>query len=309
MGHAVFIQNPTSNYNDRPGETYHFPRQYLGSVQSTVGDWVILYEGKKGAFGYTSVQKILGIRPDPDLPDHYYADVEPGSLFQFETLVPRQSPDGLAYELSLRGPDGRPSSGGANVSAVRKISPAEFSQIVNAGLREVRDESAIPRLGEFTQENPDVLYAQEEAAPFEHMPLDVTRESVLTSRIVRDAAFARIVKRAYGNRCAISGMELRNGGGRAEVEAAHIKPVKNGGPDIVHNGLALSGTIHWMFDRGLITIADDYSIIVSHNKVPSDAADRLIRAERRLILPERKRDYPHPAFLQYHREHVFGAIE
>lgn len=71
-----------------------------------------------------------------------------------------------------------------------------------------------------------------------------------------------MVLQAYGSRCAITGLRLINGGGRAEVEAAHIRPVEASGPDIVSNGIALSGTAHWMFDRGLISVADDLQILI-----------------------------------------------
>ena len=92
-----------------------------------------------------------------------------------------------------------------------------------------------------------------------HIP---ARERVnqLTNRAVRDRNFRKNVLRAYGERCAITGLRLINGGGRAEVEAAHIRPVEYDGPDIVSNGLALSGTAHWMFDRGLVGLADDLAI-------------------------------------------------
>src|SRR3546814_9585906 len=73
------------------------------------------------------------------------------------------------------------------------------------------------------------------------------------ARPFRDAAFARAVKSAYADTCAITGLKIINGGGRSEVQAAHIRPVVSQGPDSVRNGLALSGTIHWMFDRGLIS--------------------------------------------------------
>jgi len=55
----------------------------------------------------------------------------------------------------------------------------------------------------------------------------------------------------------MSGLMLRNGGGRPEVQTAHIRPVESRGSDSVRKGLALSGTLHWMFDRGLISVADD----------------------------------------------------
>jgi putative restriction endonuclease len=56
--------------------------------------------------------------------------------------------------------------------------------------------------------------------------------------------FRRIIVKAYDARCAITGLKLINGGGRAEVEAAHIRPVGANGPDTVQNGLALSGSFH-----------------------------------------------------------------
>lgn len=305
MSHAVFIQNPKSIYDDIPGQVYHFPKRYLTAVEKTVGDWIVLYEGRQGAFGYTAIQKITGIREDLGKAGHYFADVEPGSLFEFETLVSRQDSNGLAYEKVLRRPDGTPMSGGQSVSAVRKLSSAEFEAIVDAGFSKINDAAAIPR-SDFTALGQEGFQFSEPAVPFEYGGPEQGRDTILTSRAKRDPAFSRMVRRAYGNRCAISGLELSNGGGRPEVEAAHIQPVKDGGPDIIINGIALSGTVHWMFDRGLITIAEDYSIIVSHNKVPSDTANRLIMGRRKMILPKQQRHHPHPTFLKFHRERVFG---
>lgn len=127
------------------------------------------------------------------------------------------------------------------------------------------------------------------------------------SRPAREASFAPMVKAAYGGRCAISGLDLRNGGGRAEVQAAHIRPVEAQGPDTVQNGLALSGTLHWMFDRGLIGVAEDLTILVSGNKVPQDVRARLISPTGRLHLPPDRRHHPHPEYLRWHRENRFGA--
>jgi len=51
------------------------------------------------------------------------------------------------------------------------------------------------------------------------------RVAQLTSRIVRNRLFRRLVLKAYDKRCAITGLKLINGGGRAEVDAAHIRLV------------------------------------------------------------------------------------
>ncbi|WP_416333371.1 HNH endonuclease [Agrobacterium tumefaciens] len=73
------------------------------------------------------------------------------------------------------------------------------------------------------------------------------------------------------------------GGGRSEVQAAHIRLAAHGGPDSVRNGLALSGTVPWMFDRGLISVNADYSMLIAGCGVP-DAITRLISPERRLLV-------------------------
>jgi len=305
MAKAVFIQNPSSIYNDQPGRAYHFPKRYLNAVQKTVGDWVVFYEGRIGAFGYVSVQKVESVVPDDQLTDHFYARLNPSTLWGFEGTVPRSKPNGEAYETSLRGAGGAPISGGLNVSAVRQISDADFAAIVDAGLAPRHAPDCFPRSGPLPTDA-ELPGFQDPTAGFDHSELDHDRNSILTSRAARDASFARQVKAAYGARCAISGLSLRNGGGRPEVNAAHIRPVAHGGPDLVTNGLALSGTIHWMFDRGLISVAADNRILVSHNKVPKETAERLKSPEQKLVLPNDPKAHPNPEFLRYHREEIFG---
>jgi len=267
MVKAIFIQNPSSIYKDRPGERYHFPRKYLGVVEQTIGDWVIFYEGRKGAFGYVAVQQVTDIIVDPELDDHYYAILELNQLLGFETVVPRINAVGHAFETVLRKPDGTPMSGGANVSAVRRISDADFAAIIDAGLTPMAGPDVLPRDADLILENDRNLPGfNEEQSLFEEAPISLSRSNILSSRKYRDQTFARQVKTAYRGVCAISGLELRNGGGRPEVQAAHIRPVSMNGPDIVQNGIALSGTLHWMFDRGLISVAEDMQILISHNK-------------------------------------------
>jgi putative restriction endonuclease len=225
--------------------------------------------------------------------------LDPSSEWSFESVVPRSRSDGVAFEAALRGKDGRPTSGGANVSAVRRLSEAEFAGIVQAGLRSLDDETE-----PWSETAPQGL--QEGHGPFDPAPLAGIRPDILMSRKYRDRSFQRQVLAAYDYTCAISGLALRNGGGRPEVQAAHIRPVSKQGPDTVRNGLALSGTLHWMFDRGLVSVAEDHRILISHNKVPDDVARRLVVPGQRLHLPQDRRLHPHPDYLRFHREEVFG---
>ena len=88
------------------------------------------------------------------------------------------------------------------------------------------------------------------------------------------------------------------------MQAAHIQPVASKGPDSVRNGLALSGTVHWMFDRGLISIGDDYKILVAKNHVPEDAV-RLLNQNGLINLPKDQTLYPNAHYLKFHRDAVF----
>lgn len=170
------------------------------------------------------------------------------------------------------------------------------NRIIAMGFNDAKPE--LPRLGEGNEPELDATRA---------VPLDQERERVsrYTSRVVRDRIFRRVVLQAYDKRCAITGLKLVNGGGRAEVDAAHIKPVESKGPDILTNGLALSGTAHWMFDRGVITIADDLEIVISRHANDTDSIRALLKKTGYAIVPQRSFERPHPHFLQWHRERCF----
>ncbi len=120
-------------------------------------------------------------------------------------------------------------------------------------------------------------------------------------RRFRDPAFCRQVCSAYGYRCAVSGLCLIDAKGRSELVDAHIRPVAQGRPCSVRNSLALFGTVHWVFDRGLIWMAPNYSTLRS-SRMPLYAGFLVGDALR---LPRDDGDHPHEAFLRYHREYVF----
>jgi putative restriction endonuclease len=81
-------------------------------------------------------------------------------------------------------------------------------------------------------------------------------------------------------------------------------PVSQKGPDSVRNGLALSGTVHWLFDRGLLSIADDFRILIAKRQVP-DQVLRLLNSDGMAISPQKSSLRPHPHYLKFHRENIF----
>ncbi|MCK9565197.1 MAG: HNH endonuclease [Methanothrix sp.] len=123
----------------------------------------------------------------------------------------------------------------------------------------------------------------------------------LIQRPFREVIFSRIVKEEYDMTCAMTGLSMKDERGRWEVEAAHIKPVKFNGPDSVRNGIALSRTFHWMFDYGLISVADNSEILVK--EIVPDRVRQLINKDWRIRIPTNHNAVPHPEFLRFHREH------
>lgn len=291
MAKAVFIASAHSRYDDS-AERYHFPNSYLSRVAQTVGDWVVLYEGRAGGNrGYYGVERIERIIPDPADSTHSYALYERADSLSFENFVPRLQPSGLPYEKRL------PASGGLNASAVRMITDAEFDQILDTAYAVQPSAFSLPRDG--------TGFAELQIPFVGPSFLETDRRHILTSRPLRASSFSRQVKRAYNARCAMSGLELRNGGGRPEVDAAHIIPVEHRGSDSIRNGLALSGTLHWMFDRGLVSVDDDLSILVARGSVAEDTSRRLLTEDRRLIIPRDPALRPSLSNLKWHRDNVF----
>ncbi len=295
MGFGVFMHKDGSIYDDIPEVQYQFPKAYLSRAKQMVGDWIVYREPVKlpQSKGFFAVAKVEQIIPDPAIADRYLALIKRGSYLPFQPTVPHIV-DGQAVERDL-----------ANAqAAVRPLSKTDFARIVALGLPE---DATLPRVDPPLQiDEPENIGRDERIGltPYElSLPGAVEREIVqsLVNRPFRDRAFRRAVLQAYDGRCAVTGWRLVNGGGRLEAEAAHIKPVEHGGPDSIRNGLALSGTAHWMFDRGLIGVADNHEIIIHRKVNDRSGVEALINPSGKIIPPSREADRPHPTFLQWHR--------
>ena len=296
---AVFQTKVTPAYDDVPEERYHFPKSYLNQVQRTVGDWIVYYEPRRatadilsrgGRLAYFAIARVVAVRPDTSLSGHYYADI--ADFLPFDRAVPFREGDHF-YESAMRGADGRTNSGSAQ-RAVRNMPDNQFDLILRAGFAE---DFVSPAK---TPDPTNVSYGfEEEQAEFERPLVETT-----ITRKFRDVTFARQIQTAYDKKCAMTGLRIINGGGRAEAQAAHIKPVADNGSDSVRNGLALSSTLHWMFDRGLVSIDDDFRLLKAKGAVPVEV-ERLLNPSGYLTVPEDYRLQPHKQFLRYHREHKF----
>lgn len=123
---------------------------------------------------------------------------------------------------------------------------------------------------------------------------------VNTRRAVRDASFKRRVLGAYGNRCAVCGIQLKL------IDAAHILPAAHEtSTDETSNGVALCALHHRAYDNALITFDEDYRTTINEDRVReyrdnhlAGGIDRFERdLNRILLLPPDPRDHPNRAMI------------
>ena len=275
---CVVVVGSRSVQAEEPDRFFRFGPQLLNHSLRAVRQWILYKDGTRGYYAAAKVEQIVR---DPVDPAMYLALIEPGSLLEFGRDVSVE-----IEKAELDSP------------SIRAISDAEFERIVALGLIDAADilprESASTPIDNAVREEPWLG------------PVD--RETGLVSRTVRNRQFRKRVLDIYDNRCALTGIQLINGGGRAEAQAAHIMSVESGGPDTIANGIALSGTAHWMFDLGLISLDDTGEILLSPKINDTESVKKLLHPDRRARLPTNHMQRPHSRFLAWHREyHRFAA--
>lgn len=130
------------------------------------------------------------------------------------------------------------------------------------------------------------------------------RETVIRQRVNQNS-FRSMILGNYNEKCAITGICLPQ-----LLIASHIIPWSDNVNERLNpeNGICLSPLYDKAFDRGLIGIRTDYTIIISkelkeyHNE--EFYALNFTNVENKLIsLPEEHA--PNKTFLEYHLEHIF----
>ena len=117
--------------------------------------------------------------------------------------------------------------------------------------------------------------------------------------------FKQQVLLAYGNRCVVTGAQLRL------IDAAHILPVgAPGSIDHVRNGLALSPTYHRAYDNTLIFLDDSYTMRINRRTEHALRQQNLIqgldafsRPLGRIHLPPDQNQWPSRQFIQRANAH------
>ena len=280
---VILVARRFASYDDVPATKYHFPRaKYEAAVRAAEGEIALIYEPRRGGTGTDSAgggrksfiaYAVLGaVDDDPsDRASAYvrYRDYE-------ELPVPLTAVDVSAKAIQ---------------QAVLRVSIAVVDSVFQYGMAPILSANA------------DTHGLTDRALP--NLIAERPVREVVFNQLVRDRAFRyNVVEKAYRGTCAMSGLRLTNGNGRAKVDAAHIRPVAENGPDVVGNGLALCKTLHWAFDKGLVSAGDAGRILYVDRGLPDDLR-RLLRPDLKLVAPSSHHFAPHAAFLKWHREIVY----
>ena len=146
-----------------------------------------------------------------------------------------------------------------------------------------------------------VGYAESPGSDYEIFQLVKEESNDYRSQQVRNrkgqAAFRQRVLGAYGHRCCVTGESSLE-----VLDAAHIQPYMNRKSNHVQNGLCLRTDFHKLFDAGLLTLDDDYHIILSDYLVSEEYA---AYQGQEILLPSESFYSPSKEALMVHRGIVF----
>jgi len=125
----------------------------------------------------------------------------------------------------------------------------------------------------------------------------------LTRARLGQGAFRVLVTDAYTRRCAITGERTL-----PVLEAAHIQPFAESGPNVTANGLLLRSDLHKLFDSGYLSVTPDLSVKVSR-KIKEEfdnGRDYYALDGRKLVVvPLTIRDRPSAQFLEWHNRNKY----
>ena len=128
-----------------------------------------------------------------------------------------------------------------------------------------------------------------------------------TEKFLRGALFKRLVPKTYEYKCAITGMKVITMQDYNMIDACHIIPFNISKDDTVSNGISLCPNLHRAFDRGMISLDDTFTVIVSESFSEDETNNYSLRKLKgsKILLPFDKKLYPSLDKIRWHREKVF----
>ncbi|MEN9639699.1 MAG: hypothetical protein RLZZ262_1568 [Bacteroidota bacterium] len=135
---------------------------------------------------------------------------------------------------------------------------------------------------------------------------DMRPEQIEEELFVRGSLFKREIPKQYNYSCAITRSRIVTSNQVQMVDACHIVPFSQSNDDTIRNGISLSPTMHRAFDRGLITLSNDYKVMVSNLVQEESEPWFLINYQHKpILLPTNSAYRPAIENITWHRENVF----
>jgi putative restriction endonuclease len=127
----------------------------------------------------------------------------------------------------------------------------------------------------------------------------------LTRIRLGQGAFRVCLTDAYQRKCAISGEKTL-----PVLEAAHIKPYSQSGPNYTSNGILIRADLHKLFDAGYITLTKNLKIEVSKRikeKFENGKDYYKYHGQPLSHLPSKKMNQPDTGYIEWHNQHIYDG--
>ena len=86
------------------------------------------------------------------------------------------------------------------------------------------------------------------------------------------------------------------------IDACHIIPFSESHDDTITNGISLCPNLHRAFDRHLITLDDDYRVVMKPFAEDESIYSIKQFEGKQILMPENVKHYPKQENLEIHRE-------
>lgn len=141
------------------------------------------------------------------------------------------------------------------------------------------------------------LYHADTVGDFDASDEQDLRERAIKSIAIRrgQSAFRNKLLEAYNGCCCVTGSDLH-----ATLEAAHVSPYRGPQSNHVSNGLLLRSDIHSLFDLGLLSVDENYQVVLSPEVISCETYNPL--SGSKIYLPENFEYYPSKEALRKHRK-------
>ncbi len=123
---------------------------------------------------------------------------------------------------------------------------------------------------------------------------------------IRNGVFKKTIPTIYNHTCCITGMQIISTHNIQMIDACHIVPFSISHNDTITNGISLCPNFHRAFDRGLITIIENYTIAVSTTFTEKNTNHSLHQfVGKQIALPKEENYHPNKDNLRWHQENIF----